>query len=164
VTAIVLAVLIVLASAALLFGRDRLASFGARFRRGFAILRQPRRYVLGVATWQAASWIFRFGSAYWFLKAFHMPASYHNALVVLSVQSIASLLPITPGGVGTIQGLLVYAFKDKVAASTALGFSVGMHVATVVANLAIGFGAIGIMLRTFRWRRVVRPEQRLAEH
>ena len=163
VTALVLAGLIVGASLALLLGRSRLESFWSRFRRGFAVLGDPPRYLLGVASWQAASWVFRFASAYWFLKAFHMPASYHNALVVLSAQSIATLLPITPGGVGTIQGLLVYAFKGKVAASVALGFSVGMHVTTVAANLVVGFASIFLMLRTFRWRRVVRPEQRLAE-
>ena len=78
---------------------------------------------------------------YFFLKAFHMPANLHNALVVLSVQSISTLLPITPGGVGTVQGLLVATFRDKIPTATVLSFSVGMHVATVVANLVVGFTA-----------------------
>lgn len=163
VTAIVLGVLIVVGVVGLVAIEDRLVAFWARVGQGFAILRNPRRYALGVVTWQAASWVCRYASVYWFLKAFHMPATAHNALVVLSVQSISTLLPITPGGIGTIQGLLVVAFKDKVAAATVLGFSVGMHVATVVVNLAVGFAAIGIMLRTFRWKQAVRPEERLAE-
>ena len=164
VSAIVLGVLIIVGVVGLVLIEDRLVAFWARVGQGFAILRDWRRYLLQVATWQAASWVFRFASVYWFLKAFHMPVTTHNALTVLSVQSISTLLPITPGGVGTIQGLLLVAFKGKIAASTVLGFSVGMHVATVLVNLAVGFGAIGIMLRTFRWRKAVRPEKPLAEH
>jgi glycosyltransferase 2 family protein len=163
VTAIILAVLIIAGVLTLVAFEDRIAGFWGRVRQGLAILFDWRRYVLTVVTWQAASWVARFVSVYWFLKAFDMPVTMHNALVVLSVQSIATLLPVTPGGIGTVQGLLVVAFKDKVPAATVLGFSVGMHVATVVANAVLGFTAIGLMLRTLRWRRVIKPEERLAE-
>jgi len=162
-TAIVLGVVIIASVVGLVMIEDRLEAFWARVRQGFAIFFDWRRYLLQVVTWQTASWAFRAASVFWFLKAFHMPATAHNALIVLSVQSIATLLPITPGGVGTTQGLLVVAFKDKVASSVVLGFSVGMHVAMIVANLVVGFTAIGLMLRTLRWRQVVRPEERLAE-
>jgi glycosyltransferase 2 family protein len=163
VSAIVLSVLIIAAVIALVRHEDRLAGFWARVGQGFAVLEDWRRYLLNVASWQAASWACRFASVVWFLKAFDMPATTRNAFVVLAVQSLATLLPITPGGVGTVQGLLVVAFKGKVAATTVVGFSVGMHVATVAVNVVVGFAAIGIMLRTFRWKRVVRPEKRMAE-
>ncbi len=164
IAAIVLGVVIIVGVVGLVLIEDRLVAFWDRVRQGFAILRDPRRYVLGVATWQAASWVFRFATVYWSLKAFHMPANVHNALIVLSVQSISTLLPITPGGIGTVQGLLVVAFKGKIAAATVLGFSVGMHVVSVAVNLVVGFTAIGIMLRTFRWKQMIRrPEERLAE-
>jgi uncharacterized membrane protein YbhN (UPF0104 family) len=163
VSAIVLAILIIGAAIVLVRYEERLAGFWDRVGQGFMILSDWRRYLLRVATWQTASWVCRFVSVYWFLKAFDMPASARNTFVVLAVLSISTLLPITPGGIGTVQGLLVVAFRGKVAASTVLGFSVGMHVATVALNLVIGFAAIGIMLRTFRWKRVVRPEERLAE-
>ncbi|MDX6486392.1 MAG: hypothetical protein QOF43_1545, partial [Gaiellaceae bacterium] len=163
VTSIVLAVVIIGGTLGLVLAQERIEAFWARVGQGFAILRDWRRFALGVATWQAASWVFRFASIYYFLKAFHMPATAFNTATVLSVQSIATLLPITPGGVGTVQGLLVVAFKDKIDASTVLSFSVGMHVSTVVANLIVGFSAIGIMLRTFRWRQAVRPAEGLAE-
>ena len=161
--AIILSVLIIVGVLALVRFEDRLAGFWARVGQGFAILRDWRRYLLHVASWQAASWVCRYAAVIWFLKAFGMPATARNAFVVLAVQSIATLLPITPGGIGTVQGLLVVAFRNKVAAATVVGFSVGMHVATVAVNVVIGFAAIGIMLRTFRWKRVVRPEQRTAE-
>ncbi len=152
---------------ALLFGlalaERRLEAFWKRVAQGFAILRDRPRYLRQVASWQALSWVLRGSGVYFFLHAFHMPATLHNALVVLAVQSLSTLLPLTPGGVGTVQGLLVYIFRGKVATGTVLTFSVGMHVATVGFNLLLGFGAIFAMLRTLHWRRVVRPEQRLAE-
>jgi glycosyltransferase 2 family protein len=164
VTAIVIAVIIVGGVVTLLLTQERIEAFWSRVRQGFAILTQPRRYFLGVATWQLLSWACRLAAVYFFLEAFHMPANLHNAFVVLSVQSISTLLPITPGGVGTIQGLLVATFRNTIPTATVLSFSVGMHVATVVASLVVGFTAIGLMLRTFRWRRVVQPEKPLAEH
>lgn len=163
VSAIVLSVVIVGGVLGLALAESRMEAFWSRVGRGFAILRDWRRYLLRVASWQALSWVFRFASVYWLLKAFHMPATAHNTFLVLAVQSISTLLPITPGGVGTVQGLLVVAFRGKVRAATVLGFSVGIYVATVVVNLVVGFAAIGLMLRTFRWRQVVRPEEGLAE-
>ena len=51
-----------------------------------------------MATWQFASWIFRF-AAYWaLLDAFHIGGSVRNALLVLAVQVVASVFPFTPGG------------------------------------------------------------------
>src|SRR5207248_1775297 len=80
---------------------------------GSAILARPRRFFTGVVTWQAASWVFRYATVYAFLRAFHVPATAHNALLVLVVQSLATLFPFTPGGVGTQQGLLVYVFRGE---------------------------------------------------
>src|SRR5438128_5097897 len=78
-----------------------------RFGRGLAILRDRRRYVREVASWQLASWVCRIASLYWFLKAFHVRATLHNALLAQVVDSLATLLPFSPGGAGTKQGFLV---------------------------------------------------------
>ena len=143
-------------------GIRRAGRFWARVRQGFAILRDRRRFLFGVVTWQTLSWLCRGASVYWFLKAFHVPASAHNVLLVLAVQSISTLLPFTPGGVGTQQGLLVYVFSQSashVPKTTVLSFSVGMYVAVTALNVVLGFGAILVMLRTLRWRRLVLPEK-----
>ena len=140
----------------------RIGEFWHRVAQGFSILRDRNRYLREVASWQLLSWVFRIAAAFFFLRAFHVPATIHNALVVTAVQSISTLLPFTPGGVGTVQGLLLYVFR-KLDRATVLGFAVGMHVATVICNATAGFIAIFLMLRTLRWRRVVKPEERLAE-
>ena len=55
---------------------------------------------------QAISWVFRIASLYFFLKAFGVHATIHNALLAQVVDSLATLFPATPGGAGTKQGLI----------------------------------------------------------
>jgi uncharacterized membrane protein YbhN (UPF0104 family) len=122
---------------------------------GFAILGEPRTYLLKVASWQALSWVLRVASVWWFLRAFGLPATVHNALLVQVVQSLSTLLPFSPGGAGAQQGLAVYVLRGKASTTALLSFSVGMNVATTVANVVLGFGSILLTFRTVRWRRVV---------
>jgi len=146
-------------------GLRRVERFWARVRQGFSILRNRRRFVTGVVTWQTLSWIARGASIWFFLDAFRLPASTHNVLLVLAVQSISTLLPFTPGGIGTQQGFLVYVFNRSaahIAKTAVLSFSIGMYVAVTAANVLVGFGAILVMLRTLRWRRLVLPEKEKA--
>jgi uncharacterized membrane protein YbhN (UPF0104 family) len=70
-------------------------------------------------------------------------------------QSLSTILPLTPAGIGTEQGLLVYVFSGTASASKVLSFSVGMKLVLMTVNLVLGFGAIALMLRTLRWRHVL---------
>jgi uncharacterized membrane protein YbhN (UPF0104 family) len=151
VTAIVAVVLAGLAVVAAFSAID----FKHRFGEGLAILREPRRYLREVVGWQAASWVFRIASIYWFLRAFGLEATIHNSLLVQVVQSLSTLFPVTPGGAGTEQGLLVYVFRGHLPATPLLSYSVGMRIALTVVNVAVGFGAIAVMTKTLRWRRAV---------
>jgi uncharacterized membrane protein YbhN (UPF0104 family) len=156
--AVVIALLVVI-------GLRRVERFWARVRQGFAILSRRSRFFFGVVMWQTLSWLARGASVFFFLEAFHVPASMHNVLLVLAVQSISTLLPFTPGGVGTQQGFLVYVFSQAasgVSKTSVLSFSIGMYVAVTAVNVLLGFGAILLMLRTLRWRRVVLPEKEKA--
>jgi glycosyltransferase 2 family protein len=140
----------------------RVRAFKERVRQGFAILGDRGRYVRQVVTWQALSWAFRLASVYFFLEAFRVPSTLHNALLVLVVQSLSTLFPFTPGGVGTQQGFLVYVFDRAgtgIAGALLLSFSVGMYIATTVLNAVVGFACLFLMLRTLRWRRLVVPEE-----
>jgi glycosyltransferase 2 family protein len=159
--AVWLAVLILLVVIAF----SRVRSFKERVAQGFAILRPFRRFVTQVCSWQALSWGFRLASVYFFLEAFQVPATLHNALLVLVVQSLATLFPFTPGGVGTQQGLLVFVFDRAASGVTGallLSFSVGMYIATTVLNVIVGFVALLLMVGTVRWRRLVVPEKEKA--
>lgn len=140
--------------------RRRVKDFRERVRQGVAILRTPGRYLRLVVSWQALSWVLRGATIYYFLEAFHVPASARNTLLVLAVQSIATLMPFTPGGIGTQQGLIVYVFRHASISRTALiSFSVGMQIATTVCNVVLGLGALLLLARTVRWKQLLAPIQ-----
>ena len=107
-------------------------------------------------TTQKISAAFRLACVYWMLRAFHVPASIHNALLVQLAQSLSTVLPITPGGAGTEQGLLLYLFSGTTGRTALLSFSVGMHIAIVVVNVALGVSAVAVMTRSLRLGRVRR--------
>lgn len=145
----------------LLFGMiagHRVEAFRQKLARGFAILSDPGAYLRLVVSWQALSWVFRLAAIYFFLRAFQLTPSLHNALVVQTVESLATLLPFTPGGAGTKQGLTVYALHEK-SASAEISFSVGMNIASVVGNVLIGFTALFLMARTLRWRKLAAAQK-----
>jgi uncharacterized membrane protein YbhN (UPF0104 family) len=155
-------VLIGLAIIGAAWASRRVAEFKEKLALGFAILRDRRAFLTGVVTWQAASWLARGAGVYFFLEAFHIPASVQATVTVLVVQGLSTLLPFTPGGVGTQQAVLVFAFSGTAAASTVLGFSVGMQLVTTAVNVLLGFGAIALMLRTLRWKDHLAAEEALA--
>jgi uncharacterized membrane protein YbhN (UPF0104 family) len=89
---------------------------------------------------------------YWFLVAFRVPAGIVDAALALSAQSASTLLPLTPGGVGTQQALLGYMFRNAAATSRVLAFSVGMQVMITLTNAIAGGIAIWLILRRLPWR------------
>ena len=66
-----------------------------------------------VAAWQAGDWALRFVAIWFFLGAFGIDQSIRNVLLVQVTQSLATLVPITPGGIGTEQAFIVYVFARR---------------------------------------------------
>lgn len=154
-TLIGLALLAVAGVIAFFWARLRVEKFWSRVRLGFAILGDRRRFVLGVLVPQAISWVFRVASLYFFLEAFGVHASIHNALLALVVDSLATLFPATPGGAGTKQGLIVFLFRGQaISRSLLLAFSVGANIAITVVNLLLGLIAIGLLARTLSFKNL----------
>ena len=143
----------------------RVRDFREQIRHGFAILREPRRYFTEVVPWQALSWVLRIASVWFFLDAFDIPTTARNVMLVLAVQSLSTLLPFTPGGIGTQQGFLLYAFRDTaVPRAQLVSFSVGMQLATNALNFAAGLIALLLLVRTVRWKQLVAPERDEIDH
>jgi glycosyltransferase 2 family protein len=154
-TAIALGVILLAAVLAYFWVRRQVEEFRARVRRGFAILDDRPRFVRSVILPQAVSWVFRIGSLYFFLKAFGIPATIHNALLAQVVDSLATLFPATPGGAGTKQGLTEFLFRGHgVPHTLLLAFSVGMNITIVAVNVLMGLIAIGLMARTLSFKRI----------
>jgi uncharacterized membrane protein YbhN (UPF0104 family) len=139
-----------------------ITAFREKVSQGFAVLGDRRSFARAVLSWQAASWVARVLSVYWFLEAFHIAATAQTILAVLVVQGLSTTLPFTPGGAGAQQAVLVFALAGTASRSAVLSFSVGMQLATIAVNVALGFGAIALMLGTMRWRDHVRGEEGLA--
>jgi glycosyltransferase 2 family protein len=154
-TAIGLAILLLAGLLGLLWARRRITDFWARVKLGFAILSDRGRFVRGVLVPQAISWVLRITCVYFFLDAFGVRATIHNALLAQVVESLSTLFPATPGGAGTKQGLIVYLFRGSAISRTLLlAFSVGMNIALTVANVVMGLVAIGLMARTLSFKRL----------
>lgn len=163
-TALVLAGLLVAALVGFLWARRRVVEFRMHVRQGFAILRDRRRFLRSVILPQAISWVFRIASLFFFLKAFGVTATVHNALLAQVVDSLSTLFPATPGGAGTKQGLTEFLFRGRGASHTLLlAFSVGMNIAIVVVNLLLGLAAIGLMAKTLSFKKL-RAASRAEEH
>ncbi len=130
----------------------RVKAFWQRVRQGLTILRDFPRYRREMATWQLASWVFRF-AAYWaLLDAFHIGGSVRNVLLVLGVQVVASVFPFTPGGAGVQQALLVAIFAGSPYVAS---FSVGQQIAIAVLTTASGFAALVLIFRLRSFREVI---------
>ena len=132
-------------------GVRKVTAFWARVRQGLSILREPRRYLRQVAAWQALDWAFRLAAIYFALRAFGMPSDLHSVLVVQVAQTLSTLLPLTPAGIGTEQALLVYMFAGTAPASAVLSFSVGLKIVVITVNLTLGTIATLAILRKFPW-------------
>lgn len=138
---------------------NHIRAFRERLAQGFAVLRRPRRYLRRVALWQAVDWTTRIAETFFFLKAFHVDATVHNALIAQVAQSASTALPITPGGIGTEQALLVVVLAGTASKTALVALSVGMKLTVTVANVIVGFLALLIMARTIDFRELRRRRQ-----
>ncbi len=95
-TLVLVAVLLAAGLVGFVWARRRFTAFRVRVRQGFAILRDRPRLLRGVILPQAISWVLRIASLFFFLRAFGVRATVHNALLSQVVDSLATLFPATP--------------------------------------------------------------------
>lgn len=131
--------------------RFRVRDLREKLAQGVVVLHDRSRYLRSVAAWQAADWGLRFVAIWFFLAAFGIEQSVRNVLLVQVTQSLATLVPVSPGGIGTEQAFLVYVFSG-VEKARLLAFAVGMKLTLIVVNVAVGFAALFLMLGHVRWR------------
>ena len=143
--------------------RLHIAEFKQRVRQGLAVLSDRSRYLREVALWQAGDWLLRFVAIWFFLDAFGIEQSIKNVLLVQVTQSLATLVPISPGGIGTEQAFIVYVFNGTgIGRATLLAFSVGMKLTLIVTNVILGFTALFLTLGHMDWRSIARRSKSAA--
>ncbi len=134
--------------------------FFDRVKQAFAVVRDPPAYFGSVAIWQAMDWSLRLVTIWFMFDAFDIPQSLQNVLVVQVSSSLATLVPLTPGGIGTEQAFLLYVFGGAVPGAQLLAFSVGMRLTLLATNIVAGFSAIGLTLKTFRYSEALEGSKR----
>jgi glycosyltransferase 2 family protein len=156
---ILFGLLLIFGTALVAWIAERVEQFKAKVAQGFAAFRDRSYYLRHVVPWQLLDWTLRLVTVFFFLRAFGIPATLHNALLVQVSQSLATILPVSPAGIGTEQALLVYVFRNVTTRSMALSFSVGMRVTLIVVNAVLGFGAILLMTGTLHVRRAAEADR-----
>jgi uncharacterized membrane protein YbhN (UPF0104 family) len=151
VTALVVVVLIAFAILSV-----RVQAFWERVGQGVAILRDRRRYLREMVTWQLGAWVFRFGTWWLMLVAFHIGASARNVLLVQAVQVISAAVAVTPGGAGVQQALFVAVFSGVASDTAVAAFSVGQQIALSAFTLGLAFAALTLVFRKRGFRRLLR--------
>jgi uncharacterized membrane protein YbhN (UPF0104 family) len=138
--------------------RGRWNEFQARVAQAFTVFRPFSRYLREVVPWQLGDWFLRFCTIWYFLGAFGIEQTLRNVLLMQVTQSLATLVPATPGGIGTEQAFILYVFRGaEIARSTLLALSVGMRLTITAVNVLIGFTAILLTLGTLRFRSHTKP-------
>ncbi|WP_354699426.1 hypothetical protein DSM112329_05143 [Paraconexibacter sp. AEG42_29] len=161
----VLTALIAVGGGALLYLVGRTLRRGAttlieRFRIGLAIFGTPRRFVTGVASWQALARLIRLGSLAAFMAAFELPVTVTTVVLVMAAQGGGRIIPLAPASAGLRLAMLSYGFVEitgqpvDIAQITAFTFGVGTVL--MVTGLAIASVILWRELGTLNPRKAVR--------
>jgi uncharacterized membrane protein YbhN (UPF0104 family) len=153
---VLLLVLLIVGIVGVAWLRLHVAEFKLHVRQGLAVLEDKTEYLRRVALWQAADWTLRFVAIWFFLDAFGIPQTLKNVLLVQVTQSLATLVPISPGGIGTEQAFIVFVFEGAVSTGRLLSFSVGMKLTLIATNIVLGFTALFLTLGHTDWRSIAR--------
>jgi uncharacterized membrane protein YbhN (UPF0104 family) len=149
--------------------RKRVSDLTARLRQGVRILHQPKRFVLGVASWQALGRLIRLGSLAAFMEAFHLPVTLSTVTLVMAAQGGGRIIPLAPASAGLRLAMLSYGFVETtghavdIAAITTFTFGVGALL--MIAGLVVGLVALGAELDTWSPRAALRAaREAVARH
>jgi uncharacterized membrane protein YbhN (UPF0104 family) len=133
------------------------------FLQGLRVLAAPRFYLTRVVPLQILNWVVQLTALGFFLAAFGLPATPRTVLVAQAAKSLAILIPFTPSGAGAQFALLMLAFGRRFEPLAVSGFAVGMRLATMLFNVAVGGMAIVLMLGMSRRRRMPAPAIQLVQ-
>jgi uncharacterized membrane protein YbhN (UPF0104 family) len=115
---------------------------------GGAVLRSPRKTLVGVVLPELGSYLARLGIIAVFLGAYSIPVTFHNVASVTASNSISNSVSLTPGGVGVTQAMNSAALKKDTSASTATAYSASQQLITSAWNVVF---AVIMVSWVFGW-------------
>ncbi len=78
-----------------------------------------------------------------------------NVLLVFAVNQVAGAVPLTPGGAGVQQALLVDVFKGKASTAVVAAYSVGQQIAIAAFTASVGLASIIFIFRFRSFKEVI---------
>jgi uncharacterized membrane protein YbhN (UPF0104 family) len=120
----------------------RATNLREQVKSGGAVLGQPRRFLVGVALPQVASFAARLGIVAVFLAAYSIPTTFRTVVTVATANSVSSTVSVTPGSAGVTQALNVVVLDHITTRQNATAYSVAQQL--IVTAWDILFGVIMI--------------------
>ncbi len=166
VTAVIVAALAAITVVVVRRAHRRIAHVMRTARDGAAILRTPRRYLLGVALPQAGVYGLRLATMAILMHVFGVTATLGTVLLMQAAGSLANFVSITPGGIGVEQAIASAALYGAATSATVAAYSFGQQILLAAINIAAGLVALmlafgrrgtGRILRD-AWHRVRGPD------
>jgi hypothetical protein len=131
----------------------------APLRDAMAILRSPRRFITGVASWQALARLIHLGSIAAFMAAFGLPVTPSTVVLVMAAQGAGRILPVAPASAGLRVALLSYglvaATGHAVDVASITAFTFGVGALLTMAALAVAVAILALECGTWSPRRAV---------
>lgn len=142
---------------------QRATKLREEIKSGGAVLVQPRRFMVGVALPQVASYAARLGVVAVFLAAYAIPVTFHSVVAVATANSVSKSVSVTPGSAGVTQALNVVVLDHITSKENATAYSVAQQL--VISAWDILF-AVALVAWVFGWtggKQFVRESYAAAE-
>jgi uncharacterized membrane protein YbhN (UPF0104 family) len=142
---------------------QRATKLREQIKSGGAVLGQPRRFIVGVALPQLASYAARLGIVAVFLAAYSIPVSFHSVVAVSASNSVSNSVSVTPGSAGVTQALNVVVLDGITTKSKATAYSVAQQLIVTAWDILFG---IAVVAWVFGWsggKQLVRQSYETAE-
>ena len=142
---------------------QRATKLREQIKSGGAVLGQPRRFMVGVALPQLASYAARLGIVAVFLAAYSIPVSFHSVLSVSASNSVSNSVSVTPGSAGVTQALNVVVLDSITTKSQATAYSVAQQLIITAWDILFGIAMVAWVFGWSGGKQLVRQSYETAE-
>lgn len=127
--------------------QDRVQGAVSALGKSFSLLGRPRLYLRRVAVWQAADWLARLGAIALVLRAADLDHRLETILLVQAALCLATLLPLTPAGIGAKQGALVLVLAGTASSASLVAFGIALALVHALVDITLGLAALAVIVR-----------------
>jgi uncharacterized membrane protein YbhN (UPF0104 family) len=142
---------------------QRATKLREQIKSGGAVLGQPRRFLVGVALPQLASYGARLGIVAVFLAAYSIPVSFHSVVSVSASNSVSNSVSVTPGSAGVTQALNVVVLDKITTKENATAYSVAQQLIITAWDVLFGIAMVAWVFGWTGGKQLVRQSYTAAE-